>query len=255
MKTKEKETNPAAKAGRVVIRVKDSSAWGALLSKARDEHWRRLRVEIQIREWIMAGKPASLDAANAMLKARGLEDYIEAAADIEDPDLRAQAAERVMTDEGLCEFARRPGRNGVWIPSNNIKAGFKENWSVLGLRKEVRGSRGALAEGLFVTAADVDAEPSEELDWISLGDAPSGIHVKISHTNGPTGPQSSINRVEYVKRPRIAFAIAIANTKAVAEKISDDEIAATLIHFGEHGLGACRSQGFGKFDVVDVREV
>ena len=237
---------------RAIVRAKSPMDWSGLLNKAAEAHWRKLRVEIQVRHWLMAGKPAALDAANAMLKARGLEEFIEAVP-IDDPELRAQAAERIRTDEGLCEFSRRPGKEGIWIPSNNIKAGLKENWSVLGLRVQVRGSRGALAEGLFVCGAD--ASSPEERDWIRVGDKPTGVHEAVSHSVGPRGPVSSIKRHEYVERPRLAFEVWFANAASVADKISDDHFAQALIHFGEHGLGACRSQGFGKFDVVEVTEL
>lgn len=240
---------------RTVIRAKTAADWGALLTKAQEDHWRRIQVTIRVREWLMAGKPASLDAANAMLKARGLEDHMEAVADIEDPLLREQAAERVAQDEGLCEFSRRPGRPGIWMPANNIKAGFKENWSVLGLMKSVIGSRKAIAEGVFIFCADSWDRPTEERDWIHLGDAPSGIHTAVSHSVGPKGPVSSIKRHEYVLRPVISFDMYVANFSSVEEKLSDDDIARALTHFAEHGLGACRSQGFGKFDIVEVREL
>lgn len=250
-----KKTPTAVTPARTIIRAKTPTAWADLLAIASEKAWRKLRVTIQLRDWLMAGKPASLDAANAMLKARGLEDHIEAVADIVDPEERAQAIERVATDEGLCEFSRRPGKEGVWIPSNNIKAGFKENWSVLGLRVAVRGSRGALAEGIFVCSAGASDMPTEERDWIRVGAAPDGVHTAVSHTMSPKGPVSSIKRSEYVIRPLLSFEVWIAATAVVADKISDDELAATLIHFGEHGLGACRSQGFGKFDIASVEEV
>src|ERR1700747_3638906 len=91
---------------RVIVRAKSPMEWAKLLTTARTDHWRTLRIEIQIRDRLLAGKPAPPRSANAMLKARVLEDHMEAVADIVDPELRAQAAERVATDEGLCEFAR-----------------------------------------------------------------------------------------------------------------------------------------------------
>src|SRR5690606_4940994 len=142
--TPETESKPK----RVVIRAKNPMEWMNLIQKAEREHWRKLRVEIQINDKLLAGKPANLDAANAMLKARGLEDFAATAEDITDPEEKAKLAESIKTTEGLCEFTRREGKPGIWMPSNNIKAGLKENWSVLGLRVAVRGSRGALAEGL-----------------------------------------------------------------------------------------------------------
>jgi len=258
-KKKEAETATAGEDGkpeapkRTIIRAKTAFDWKGLVKKAESEAWRKLRVEIQVRDMLLAGKPASLDAGNAMLKARGLEDHMEAVADIVDPDERAKAAEKIRTDEGLCEFSRRSGKPGIWMPSNNLKAMLKENWSVLGLRVKVRGSKGALAEGLYVVAADC-IDPVER-DWIYLGNEPSGVHQAVAHTVGPTGPVSSIKRHEYVTRPKIAFEIWIATAESVAEKISDDELAKTFVHAQEHGTGACRSQGFGKWDIVEVREL
>ncbi len=233
---------------RVIVRAKTAFAWDALLRTAKDHAWRRLRVVIKIRERLLAGKPASLDAATAMLNARGLGDFVALAEDIIDPVERAAAAASIAKDEGLCEFVRREGHPGIWIPSNNVKAGLKENWSVLGLRVEVRGSRGALAEGLFVAG-------EEHSDWIRVGDAPTAIYTGLAHTTGASGPVSSIKRHEYVQAPTLTFIIMIANAKSVAEKISDDELARTMVHFGEHGVGACRSAGFGRFDIVSIEEM
>lgn len=238
---------------RVIIRAKTPMEWKALLTKAEDEHWRLLRVEVQVRDKLLAGKPANLDAANAMLKARGLEDKMETAEMITDPVARQEAADKIAKDEGLCEFSRREGKPGIWMPSNNIKAGLKENWSVLGLRVAVRGSRGALAEGLFVSGPN--PATTEERDWIYLGEKPDGVYTAVAHTTGPSGPVSSIKRHEYVTKPKVVFEVMITQVANVSDKISDDEFAQTLVHFAEHGLGACRSQGFGKFDVVSVEEI
>ncbi len=71
----------------------------------------------------------------------------------------------------------------------------------------------------------------------------------------PKGPVSAIKRHEYVERVTIAFDMFIAQADAVDAKLSDDDVADVLVHYCEHGLGACRSQGFGKFDLVQVREL
>lgn len=276
-KTEETDTETVTKA---IVRPKDSTEWRGLLTKAEKEHWRRLRVDVRLREKLIAGKPAKLDTANIMLKARGLEDQIEVIP-VDDPELRKQAAESVVQDEGLCEFHRRSrlvkGSDGlfverlmpgIWFPTNNIKAGLKENWSVLGLRQENRGSRGALAEGVFVTAdlsrirttaedearihAD-DGFDKVELDYIYLGASPHGVYEAVAHTMGPQGPKHSVKRHEYMLRPEFSFIVTIAH--AVAAKLPDDDFAKMLVHFGEHGMGACRSQGFGRFDILNVADL
>jgi hypothetical protein len=234
---------------KVDVKPRSPDEWMKLLADVSQDHWRRFHVTIQIRDKLLAGKPARLDAAKAMLKARGLESAIEAV-NIADPNALAQAAGEAV-DEGLCEFHRREGQPGIWFPTNNIKAGIKENWSVLGLRVEHRGSRGALAEGVFVYSTHT--ELTTERNWILLGDKPDGIVTSVTHTTGPSGPIAAIKRNEFVTRPRFTFEIAIA--KAVSEKLPDESFVRMLYHFGEHGMGACRSQGFGMFDIIGLQEV
>lgn len=263
-----------AKVGTIVQPNTEARArWGALLKKVEGEHWRKLRVTIRFREKLHAGKPAQLDAAQAMLKARGLEAAIEAV-DVEDPEKLEAAAGKVV-NEGLCEFHRREGKPGLWFPTNNIKAMMKENWGVLGYRmdarpasakgrgkkgeepgaadaegsgKAIKGSRGALAEGCFIVSCD-----PEDRDYIHVGDTPDGIDTSVSHTMGPSGPQSSIKRNEYILGLEFSFEMWIS--RAVQAKFPDESIADTLYHAGEHGLGANRSQGRGRFDVVSVEDI
>lgn len=244
------EANGKPVDGMVIITPKREVDWMALFAKTAKDHWRTIMVTIRIRERLYAGKPAKLDAAEAMIKARGLEDVLEAKlAEVTDPAERAARAEEVK-NEGLCEFYRRPGKEGIWLPSNQIKAMLKENWSVLGLRKAIIGSRGALAEGVFVFDAN-----SGDKEWIYLGAQPDGVETKVCHTTGPSGPLSSIKRHEYVERPTIRFVIQISNAKAVADKLPNEAIARTLLHAQEHGLGANRSQQAGTFDVLAIEEL
>jgi hypothetical protein len=292
--TDKKPKKPAPEITKVTVQPKKATDWGALLASAAADHWRTLRVTVRVREKLLAGKPAQLDAAKAMLKARGLEDKIEAlritdsnalklaaaAAGVTDalatPETAQEVAEAASetVDEGLCEFHRREGRPGLWMPANNVKAMLKENWSVLGYRVEHRGSRGAMAEGVFVFGVD-----AKDKDWIRLSEksAPDAVEVAVSHTTGPKGPVSSIKRHEYLLRPTVTFDIAMAvlavhepkkadakksesegdaetKSKIGRLKIPDDALARTLVHAAEHGLGACRSQGHGRFDIVSVEE-
>jgi hypothetical protein len=257
----------------VLIERKSAFDFESLKKKVLADHWRKFTVEIQIREKMHGGKPVSLDAAKAMLKARGLEDIVEA----REAEIPSEERAVTVVDEGLCAFHRREGKPGLWWPSNNFKACVKENWSVLGYNmdarpkskrpsskgektegaspekatddgKALRGSRGALHEGLFV----VSTNPND-LDWIYLGEQPDGIDQNVSHTTGPKGPQSSIKRNEYFWRPKFTVELWIA--RAIAQKIPDETLVDVLLHAQEHGVGANRSQGMGKFDVVSCTEI
>lgn len=250
-KSKNKKTDDNETPVRAMLVPKDANGWQALLQKAEAEHWRKLRIEVEIRDRLLAGKPKDLDVAKAMLKARGLEDQIDVVP-LDDPEARAEAAKEAV-DEGLNEFYRRPDKPGIWFPTNHLKAMIKENWSVLGLRMAHRGSKGALAEGLFVYAALDEGTPPEERNWIYLGEKPDGEYVAVCHTNGPQGPRSSIKRHEYVTNVRFTFEVRIAF--AIQEKVPDESLAAMFVHAQEHGTGAARSQGFGQFNILRMWDV
>ena len=261
---------------KVTIQRKSPMEWEALVKRQAADHFRTLRVTIKIREKLYAGKPAKLEAAQAMIAARGLEDKLDALK-IADPNAMAAASTKhgidehtvepttadevaeavaaVVKDEGKCEFYRREGHPGIWMPSNNLKAMVKENWSVLGLRKEIVGSRGSLAEGVFVYGVPKPGDPVAERDWIYLGIAPDGVDEMVAHTTGPKGPVSSIKRHEYVVKPEITFDLAMGRAAAIILKLPDEKLVDMLVHASEHGTGANRSQGHGKFDIVKIEEV
>ena len=278
-------TTDAAPGGfrRAQVTRKTAFDWGSALAKAEAEAWRGVRIRVQIRDRIYAGSPASLDAANAMIKARGLEELLQAKLQ-EDPEkLRAALDDAGLTDiiklplspdeatptavaeaanevkdEGLCVFHRRPDRPGVWMPSNNFKAMLKENLSVLGITVQTRGSKGAMAEGVFVRGvmpASVTNPTAADFDWIYLGEKIDGVAAMVAHTTSARGPVSSIKRHEYRTAPVIEVDVLISNADAVASKLSDENIARVLVHAAEHGLGACRSQGAGKFELLQVEDI
>jgi hypothetical protein len=269
----------------VEIRPASANRWGQFLKKAEQEHWRKLKVTIQFREKVHAGKPKALDAAKAMLRARGLEEVVEAIETERPVDERAEE----VVDEGLCEFLRREGKPGIWFPANNIKAMMKENFGVLGYRldarppsakqaakkravkgtsitqedgeekplevatgegKAIRGLRGAVAEGLFVVSCD-----PKDRDYIYLGERPDGIDQNVAHTMGPKGPQASIKRNEFLLEARLEFEVWLAKADAVSTKIPDESFADMMVHAAEHGLGANRSQGLGRFNVISIEDI
>lgn len=218
---------------------------GALVRTIK-EHWNRIFVTIRLRDQMHGGKPFSLDAAKAMLKARGLADQIVPLP--VDPEERAEAAATVQ-DEGLCGFARRAGKTGIWFPSFFIKAGLKENASALKITQDKHGTKGELHELIYVWAAgEMDAA---ERAWIRLGDEPDGIEQSVCHTTGPSGPRSSIKRNEYVLRKEISFEIVL--TRDAVRRLTPDDMTRIMVHFSEHGLGANRSQGRGTFDIVSMK--
>lgn len=244
MSKKKQETKPE-ETKRAYVWPKEAIDWNALFAAAGHDHWRTLRVTIQFNDKLCAGKPARLDVAKAMLAARGLEDKIEAAP-VEDP-ARQEHADEVAELESKCEFHHRPDRPGIWLPANNVKAMLKENWGVLGLRVEHRGSRGALAEGVFVFSDD-----PKDPEWIYLGENPDGEDQGVVHAMTAAGPRTSIKRKDYVERKTISFLVKIS--AAIQDKLPPDGLARVLYHAQFHGIGADRSQGRGTFKVTNIEE-
>ncbi len=240
---------PSPKAPALIVK-KNAMQWADLLKQVASNKWRRIRVRIQLREYLYAGQPRHLDAATAMLKARGLEDQIEAIPD--DAAARAAAAEQV-SEEGICQFHRRAGKPGIWFPTNNIKAGLKENWSVLGFRQAHLGSRVSIAEALFVYSVPPEGSPAVERDYIYLGEKADDIHTSVCHSEVRGQKLASIKRNEVLHRPILEFEIAIA--REIEQKLPDESLAASMLHFAEHGLGASRSQGIGKFDILSIEDL
>ena len=233
-----------------VLTRKDAGAWQKVFEKVSADHWRKIKVTIKFREKLLGGVGASLDAVAAQLKAHKVEDKFDIN-EIEDPAVRAELIEQIE-DQGLCQFHRRNEKPGIWFPTNNIKAGFKENWSVLGYTKEYFGTRGVVREALFVRS--MTPAPSIEWDWVPLGEYPDNTLTSVSHTSGPKGPVSALKRNEYVEKRTISFLLCIERRLA-ATRLFDEAIGRTLLHFGDHGLGASRSQGYGKFDVLSTEDV
>jgi CRISPR/Cas system CSM-associated protein Csm4 (group 5 of RAMP superfamily) len=106
---------------------------------------------------------------------------------------------------------------------------------------------------MFVYSIQPDDAPSIERDYIYLGDGPDGIETSVCHSDIRGQKVASIKRNEFLRAPTIAFAIRIASE--ISHKLPDEALAAVILHMAEHGIGASRSQGNGKFDIVSIEDV
>ena len=127
---------------------------------------------------------------------------------------------------------------GLYLESRTIKSMIKECVNILfaGDRwgKTKKGPRGFTAERVFINPDRVALDRQE----------PDGIELFIGHTSGPKGPQSNLTYHEYVTRAVIHFAVMVAH-----DEVPLDAWPQIWVHAQENGLGALRSQGFGRFDI------
>lgn len=207
----------------------------------------RYAVAIQVRDRIVGGMPRNPELIASWVQATRpdgeAEDPAKTAALIqEDAELIVNAvAEKMWT--GFPEHSEL----GLFLPTRQVKALLKQSASVLGITKKKRGSKQILAEGLEVKAK------TDPRDRLYFGKKKAdGTEEKAIHVMTAQGPRSALKRFDYVLEPRFEFEIWVLKTHAQETRhIGEEELVAILQHAQENGLGASRSQGEGKFDVVE----
>lgn len=137
---------------------------------------------------------------------------------------------------------------GLYIEARQVKAAIKESVSILfpyAIEKwgvaQARGAKGGktpwkfAAEAVFVNPDHIHLDRTK----------PDGEAMMMIHTDGPQGPVNSLAYHEYVEKARIAFDVLVTRDAIEHEKWPEIWLQAEQI-----GLGACRSQSAGQFDVV-----
>lgn len=129
-------------------------------------------------------------------------------------------------------------KGGLYLESRQVKSLIREVTNVLyagqrwGATK--KGPKSFVAERVFVNP-----------DELYLGvHEPSGTLEFVGHITDKLGPRSTVTKYQYVERARIAFTVMVLHNSVENQHWSEMWNLAE-----EEGLGALRSQGFGRFDV------
>jgi hypothetical protein len=156
-------------------------------------------------------------------------------------DSLSKAAEAIAKKSQTQMFKR--DEQGLYIEDRIVKAMLREVVAILYPFQAPNGAgkwgpTNKAARGFFVERVFVNPPR------IHLGVAePTGIDLFVGHVSGPQGPRSTLNYYEYVERARIAFDIIVLNDEVKQEHWPN------IWALGEEiGLGAMRSQSFGRFD-------
>lgn len=197
--------------------------------------WINYAVTLKLREKLMGGYPKNPEAEAAMLKARGLEDLIPVQVD---PATLSEEDRKALKERAITKTwtGFKSNGQGPYIESRQIKAMLREAANVTKDMLGLKNMKSKVAERVFV-------EPPE----ISLGkDKPDGTETRVIHVPTMHGPRSSIKFCDYVIQPEISFQLRVLNDGLITEAYLR-----TLLEYAqENGLGADRSQDFGKFGIT-----
>jgi hypothetical protein len=148
-------------------------------------------------------------------------------------------ATAVVSQKRTTGFKCEP-QYGLYVEGRQIKAMLKESTNIV-FAGERWGPTRKAARSFFAERVFVDP------DRVSLGvTEPSGVETVIGHISGPTGPRSTLSNYEYVVQPVIAFRVLVLRDCIEAEQWREIWCLAQ-----ENGFGTLRSQGYGRFDVVE----
>lgn len=210
------------------------------------------RAELTFRGKLLGGIPKDPSIIEGWLRSKaGISDteevrqamlrtLVELGAEVT-PDMSYEQLEEASKKLAAVKSTNGFKRNdkGLYIEDRQIKAMLKEAVNILyaGDRwgKTKKGPRSFTAERVFV-------RPPE----ISLGvQEPTGVELLMVHAQTPMGPRSSLSYHEYVDRAVISFEVQV-----VRDEIDAEHWPEIWVLCQENGLGACRSQSYGRFDVT-----
>jgi len=77
--------------------------------------------------------------------------------------------------------------------------------------------------------------------WLGVTE-PAGVEMTIGHVFSPTGPRSIVGYHEFVQHASLELQVLTMRDCLTPEQWAD-----LWVHAQENGLGALRSQGFGRF--------
>jgi hypothetical protein len=205
----------------------------------------RYRVTIKIRDRICGGMPRNPDLIKTWV-----ESTTEHADEISEKLTQENAELVVNAVAEKCWNGFPEDAQGLFIPCRNIKACLKQSAQLLGIYKNKRGSKQILAEGMEVKGLN---NPTR----VYLGKTePDGTDESAIHVMTAQGPRTALRRMDYVTEPTLSFEVWILKTAPQETRhIGEEQLVEILCHASENGLGASRSQGEGKLDIVSFEKI
>jgi len=199
-------------------------------------------VRIRFRDRVLGGIPKAKELLVPWLKSRGIpSDAAKELAEEIEEEVEAVSAEDIET-AAWTTFKR--DKEGIYLEERQVKALLKEAAFVLGLTKKAR-FRDSISHGLFVKPEQIHLRREGEFVKQPDGSIESAIHVMTRR-----GPRSALKRCDYVEKGEAEFEVWVA-----APVVTGKDLERLFTLGQEIGLGASRSQGYGKFTLVKFQPI
>ena len=219
--------------------------------------YERYRVTLKIREKLFGGVPKNPDLIEAWVKARtGYDDELTKA---QTKEALETQTEEIAAGSGMWTgFASDDV--GIFLHTRNVKAMFRESSTLLGITQKKRGSKQIIQHGFEVKGCVVKNSKlatSESHVYFMKDDnilaVPDGSEEGPIHVMTAQGPRTALKRQDFVEEAMLAFDVWILKTESAEKRhLGEKDLHHMLTHAQENGLGASRSQGNGKFDVIEI---
>lgn len=209
-------------------------------------------IAIVVRNRLDGGVPKDPKLIEAWVKAKTGHDDEKTQEQIAEhlPDIEAAGDEAAA---GMwCGFKRHGEGDDArpYVEPRQVKAMLRECATVLGIIKKKRGSRQIIQHGF-----EVKGLKEESRIYIEVHNP--GTHEGAIHVMTAQGPRSAIKRNDYVgEDSRLGFRVWVLKTATQETRhIGEKDLKEMFALAQENGLGANRSQGSGKFNVVEFKKL
>lgn len=222
--------------------------------------YQQYRVVVKFRDRVHGPRPGSPELLEKhIIRSTGHQDVVT-------EELVRQAAEGLPPDPGDIDEVTNSSRSvfardehGLYLDSYALKACFRQSGSMLGAWMKLRGSKQIAAEGTEVKGHREHANRiylMRDLQNPTHVVVPDGVEDSPVHIVTAAGRVNGIKSNEYVDGAHMLFFLWVLRTSPRETRhIGEDLVRAILTFAQNNGVGANRSKGMGKFDVVEFQSI
>lgn len=227
------------------------------------------RVKVQFRERVLGGMPKNPEIVAAWLAAMEANPKLKSdlASQYGAPATPEGYAKEVKLatyegDEPTQEEERvwcgfRENEVGLYLAPHQVVAALMDSASSSRLTTSRVGSKNIIARNLWVRDAGAPSNPlTSPLYFRPMKRTADGRDEFGSRVNTPKGPRSTLHRYDYIEGAEMEWIISVLPVGGKdGSFIREQELRGLLAIAQEHGLGAARPRGYGRFDVTAFEKI